>query len=140
MTLIATGFSTNPSKVLQEKPKTEKVEARFEEPVSEVLISEEIEEEYEFAGPQNEVLHQMRSPEVQYATHNSRPKPANSIPSVQVVADKEPIRKEPIRMEQPRKEQTKQEPVRSKKVEENEVKEQKIDNWFTRKFNMLFEE
>lgn len=140
VTLIATGFSTNPSKVLQEKPKTEKVEARFEEPVSEVLISEEIEEEYEFAGPQNEVLHQMRSPEVQYATHNSRPKPANSIPSVQVVADKEPIRKEPIRMEQPRKEQTKQEPVRSKKVEENEVKEQKIDNWFTRKFNMLFEE
>lgn len=140
VTLIATGFKTNPSKVLQEKPKAERVEARFDERVQEVSMPEEIEEEFEFAGAQNDVLEQMLASESHFSNSQNRHRPTNSIPSVKVIADKEPIRKEPSTNEPIRKEEPRPEPVRAKSVVENELKEQKIDNWFTRKFNMLFEE
>jgi cell division protein FtsZ len=130
VTIIATGFKTNPSKVLQEKPKAEKVEAHFEEFDQQILMPEEPEEEFEFVGAQSEVFEKQAAVENPYSAPQNRPRPANSIPRVQVVASKE----------SPRREEPRPEPIKSMKNEDPEVKEQKIDNWFTRKFNMLFEE
>lgn len=119
VTIIATGFSTNPSKVLQEKPQAEIVELTDD---PQVLISENCSTSVpnkEESKPENPNINREE-------TCTERPSPSRnvgSIPQAKIVTHK-----------------AKKTDPEVKKGESKPHDSAKIDNWFLRNFNNLFEE
>ncbi|HNW49928.1 MAG TPA: cell division protein FtsZ [Prolixibacteraceae bacterium] len=127
VTIIATGFKVNPSAIMQEyeKEPNEVFELKPEkEPVSERRepVFERRDPVYEVNEPVFEVSQPIRDDEMETVeidlttetikrNHNSRPTSVN----------------EPVKMKEKEKERAK-------------PKESKVDNWFMRQFNNLFEE
>lgn len=119
VTIIATGFKTNPSKVLQEKPKEEVVELSDD---PQVLISETIDDSIKETSDDLQTLEDFEIKDIKPA----QPMPkANigSIPQAKIAPQK------------------KEQPTVNKNNREQKVADDtKVDNWFLRKFNNLFDE